>query len=122
MEIFEEYLSRIENPVHRERMEQILKWTLEKFPNLSPVIKWNEPMLTDHGTFIIAYGTSKKHISVAPEQAGINQFADDIANSGYDHTKELIRIPWDRPVDFQLLEKIIEFNILDKADCPTFWR
>ncbi|NRG47411.1 iron chaperone, partial [Bacillus sp. CRN 9] len=29
---------------------------------------------------------------------------------------------WDSPVDFSLLEKMIEFNILDKADCSTFWR
>lgn len=42
--------------------------------------------------------------------------------AGYDHTKELIRIRWESPVDFSLLEKMIEFNIMDKGDCSTFWR
>jgi len=45
-----------------------------------------------------------------------------IVQAGYDHTKQLVRIKWDSPVDFSLLEKMIEFNILDKADCSTFWR
>ncbi|MCG6581884.1 iron chaperone, partial [Acinetobacter baumannii] len=26
------------------------------------------------------------------------------------------------PVDFSLLERMIEFNMLDKANCTTFWR
>jgi uncharacterized protein YdhG (YjbR/CyaY superfamily) len=42
--------------------------------------------------------------------------------AGYDHTKELVRIKWASPVDFSLLEKMIEFNIADKTDCSTFWR
>ncbi|PSK04625.1 hypothetical protein C7R92_26750 [Brevibacillus porteri] len=59
-------------------------------------------------------------MAVSPERAGIIHFSDEIVQAGYDHTKELVRIRWDRPVDFSLLEKMIEFNILDKADCSTF--
>lgn len=122
MDVFADYLSRIDHPQHRTRTEEILGWVLEKFPHLVPVIKWNQPMFTDHGTYIIGFSVSKKHLAVAPEQAGIIHFSDEIAQSGYDHSQQLVRIPWDRPVDFVLLEKMIEFNILDKADCSTFWR
>lgn len=79
-------------------------------------------MFTDHGTFIIGFSVAKHHLAVAPERSGINHFSDEIVTAGYDHTKELVRIQWDSPVDFSLLEKMIEFNILDKADCSTFWR
>jgi len=34
-------------------------------------------------------------------------FSDEIIQSGYDHTKELVRIRWDRPVDYSLLVKMI---------------
>jgi len=122
MEVFAAYLAQIENPQHRARTEEVLSWATKKFPNLMPVIKWNEPMLTDHDTFIIGFSLAKKHLAVAPENAGINHFSDEIVQTGYDHTKQLIRIPWDSPVDFSLLEKIIAFNILDKAECSTFWR
>lgn len=34
-------------------MEEVLGWVTKKFPNLKPKISWNQPILTDHGTFII---------------------------------------------------------------------
>lgn len=122
MEVFAEYLARMDDPRHRARMEEVLGWVIRNFPNLMPKIAWNQPMFTDHGTFIIGFSVSKHHIAVAPEKAGINHFSNEIVQTGYDHTKELIRIPWDSPLDFSLLEKIIEFNMADKKDCATFWR
>ncbi|WP_313894135.1 iron chaperone [Psychrobacillus sp.] len=122
MEAFAEYLSQIDNPQHMERTKEVLSWVTREFPNLKPKIAWNQPMFTDHETYIIGFSISKKHLAVAPENAGIIHFTEEIVQAGYDHTKQLVRIPWDGPVDFSLLEKMIEFNILDKAGCPTFWR
>lgn len=122
MEVFAEFLARIEHPQHRARTEEVLAWVSRKFPQLQQVIKWNQPMFTDHGTFIIAFSIAKKHLAVAPEKAAIMKFSAEIKQACYNHTQELIRIPWDQPVDFSLLEKMIQFNILDKADCSTFWR
>ena len=50
------------------------------------------------------------------------QFSSEIEQAGYSQTPNLFRIKWDEPVDFSLLERIIQYNIADKADCPTFWR
>lgn len=122
MEVFADYLAQIVNLQHRARTEEVLAWVTNKFPDLMPKIAWNQPMFTDHGTFIIGFSVSKQHMAVAPERAGINQFAAEIVQAGYDHTKELVRIPWNSPVDFSLLEKMIEFNIGDKQDCTTLWR
>lgn len=122
MEDFSEFLKRIENQEHRARTEKIFNWVMEKFPTLKPEMKWNQPMFTDHGTYIIGFSVAKQHLSVAPEQAGMNQFIEEIVQAGYDYTKELMRIKWNRPVDFLLLEKMIAFNMMDKADCSTFWR
>ncbi|WP_152393105.1 iron chaperone [Paenibacillus guangzhouensis] len=122
MEVFVEYFARIDNPVHRARTEEVLVWVHQKFPQLMPKIAWNQPMFTDHGTFIIGFSVAKQHLAVAPERAGMIHFSDEIEQAGYSHTKELIRFQWDRPVDFSLLEKMIDFNILDKANCSTFWR
>ena len=122
MDVFAEYLARIENPLHRARVEEVLSWIIRRFPNLMPKIAWNQPMFTDHGTFIIGFSVAKPHLAVAPERVGILRFSDEIVQAGYEHSKELIRIRWDNPVDFSLLEKIIAYNILDKAECTTFWR
>jgi uncharacterized protein YdhG (YjbR/CyaY superfamily) len=64
----------------------------------------------------------KKHAAVAPEQAAIAHAKGDIEKAGYDCTENIIRLPWDRPVPYALLEKLIDFNLRDKADCTTFWR
>ncbi len=103
-------------------MEEVLNWVGKQFPSLEPKIAWDQPMFTDHGTFIIGFSIAKHHMAVSPEKAGIIHFTDQIVEAGYDHTNQIVRIPWDSLVDFSLLEKMIEFNIMDKADCSTFWR
>lgn len=122
MEVFADYLTKINIPAHQERMEEVLTWVDKQFPSLEPTIKWNQPMFTDHGTYIIGFSVAKHHLAVAPEEAGITRFSDQIAEAGYAHTKQLIRIPWDRPVNFSLFQEMITFNMMDKADCLTFWR
>lgn len=122
METFGEYLAGIDSPDRRERTEEILTWITNKFPDLKPQIKWSTPMFSDHGTFIIGFSTAKHHISVSPEQVGIAHFADDIAQAGYSATKGLFRIRWNEPVNYELIEKMIAFNIQDKASYTNFWR
>jgi uncharacterized protein YdhG (YjbR/CyaY superfamily) len=122
MEVFAEYLSHIDNPQHHARTEEVLGWVVKSFPNLVPKIAWNQPMFTDHGTFIIGFSVAKQHLAIAPEKAGINHFSDEIVQSGYEFSKELLRIRWDSPVDFSLLKNIIQFNILEKSEYSTFWR
>lgn len=122
MESFLEYLEKIDDRKNREKFEEVLDWVIERFPNLEARLAWNQPMFTDHGTFIIAFSVSKKHLAVSPEKSVIERFSSEIEDAGYDYTKMLIRIPWEMAVDYSLLEKLIEFNILDKADSTTFWR
>jgi hypothetical protein len=122
MEIFEPFLRKIDDPAHRARMAEVLGWVLARFPTLSPVIKWNQPMFTDHGTYIIGFSVAKHHIAIAPELYIMQRFAQEIAATGYSASQELIRIRWAQPVDFALLEMLISFKIADKADCKTFWR
>jgi len=122
MGVFAEFLAGIDDPIHREKVEEVFTWIENKYPYLEKVIKWNQPMFIDHGTYIIGFSVSKKHLAVAPESVAITHVEDEIVKAGYDYTKEIIRIPWKSPVDFSLLEKMIEFNIEDKADYTTLWR
>lgn len=122
MEVFEEYLSGIENEAHRFKMREVLSWAKDTFPTLESKIAWNQPMFTDHGTFILGFSASKQHFAISPEAHSITVFSDDIAKSGYTRGSNLFRIKWDEPVDYNLLERMIQYNIDDKKDCATFWR
>lgn len=117
-----EFFSKISEPEHRTRLEEIFNWTKEHYPQLNVVIKWNQPMFTDHETFIIAYSAAKKHISVAPETVAITTFKEAIEQAHYQHTDNLFKITWEQPVDFSLLKKIIDYNIQAKIHYTKFWR
>ena len=122
MNIFTDYLASISDDQHRANLADVLGWVSRKFPGLEPKIAWNQPMFTDHGTFIIGFSTAKLHFAISPEKAGIEKFAEEITNAGYSHTSNIFRIRWEDSVDFLLLERMIIYNIEEKADYSTFWR
>jgi len=122
MAVFDEYLSKIDNIAHRTKLSNLLEWITNEYPKLGHVVKWNQPMFTDHGTFIIGFSVAKDHLSVAPELAGMDKIAPVLQERGIDRTKMLIKFPWDKEVDLDVIKQIIDFNIADKADCEGFWR
>ena len=122
MDVFSDYLLKINNPEHRARTEEVLEWVSATFKELEPRVAWNQPMFTDHGTFIIGFRSSSKHLSVSAEPEGMEHFTEEIAKSGYEQTKMLFRIKWSEGVDYSLLHRIITFNRSAKSDCKTFWR
>ena len=122
MENFEAYLSQITRAEHRARMVEILDWTEREYPSLDARIAWKQPMFTEHGTFIIGFSVSEKHVAVSPEYAAMEHFRDTIQAAGCGQSKMLFRIGWEQPVPYSLLREIIDFNRLEKADCKTFWR
>lgn len=122
MEVFQMFLDSISEEDKRERMEEILNYVKEKFPQLKEEIKWSQPMFTDHGTFIISFSVAKGHIAVAPESVVINLFKKEIEEAGYSYTRELFKIKWTDQVDFDLLYKLVAYNIEDKKGMTSFWR
>ena len=116
------FLDSISEQDKRERMENILNYIKEMFPQLKEEIKWNQPMFSDHGTFIIGFSIAKGHIAVAPEAVVIRLFKKEIEEAEYSHTSMLFRIKWTDKVDFDLLHKMIAYNIENKKDMTNFWR
>lgn len=122
MAVWDDFVAKIDQPQHRERMREVLEWVARSFPQLAPRMAWSQPMFTDHGTFIIGFSVARHHMAIAPESAAIEQFAGEIAVAGYGCSPNLIRVPWTSQVVFPLLEQLIVFNVEDKADCQRFWR
>lgn len=122
MEDFLEFIEHINNGQQRARTQEVLEWVKSQFQNLEARIAWNQPMFTEHGTFIIGFSVSSKHLAVSPERAGMVRFTNEITKAGYSQSKMLFRIRWEEPVNYILLDQIIRFNCIDKAECKTFWR
>lgn len=122
MEVFKEYLDAITDPEMKERTGRVLSWTHETFPELGRRIAWSNPHFIHQDTFIIAFSLAKDHLAVAPETKALKHFADDIKQAGLKASKMLLKLPWDKPVDYALLEKIIRYNMADKKGLTTYWR
>ena len=122
MKTLEDYLSEVEKEEERKRIEELLIWIEEKYPELDFRMAWNQPMFTHEGTFIIGISRSKNHLALAPEKKTLDIFSEEIKTRGYDHGKQIIRMPWDKELDYELLAKLIDFNIKDNKGMKTFWR
>ena len=79
-------------------------------------------MFTHHKTFIIALSISKQHIAIAPEMKTIEHFTQEIKEARYDYSPNLLRIRWKDDIPYELLKRMIEYNLADKANNIQFWR
>ncbi|QWB99405.1 DUF1801 domain-containing protein [Mycoplasmatota bacterium] len=116
------FINQIDKKDHQDKFRKLIDWINLNYPQLESHIKWNQPMFTDHGTYIIGFSVSKKHIAMSPEQKTLHVFKSAIEKAGYDYGKMIIRIPWTEKIDFSLIKQLIDYNIEDKKDIHTFWR
>ncbi|HOJ44917.1 MAG TPA: DUF1801 domain-containing protein [Bacilli bacterium] len=122
MKEIESFLNSIENFKHRQTINGVLEYIKNNYPQLKLEYKWNQPMFTHDGTFIIAFSVSKAHFSVAVEKKCLDLHMNDIIESGYRASSMLFRINFTDTVDYRLLSKLIEYNIEDKRGYDKFWR
>lgn len=117
---FEGYLSRITDHPHREEFLDVLDWVLTTYPDLVPVVKWNQPMFTHHGTFIIGFSTASKHFTIGPE--GLDEIMEVVTAAGYKTGTRTIKVPYGEPVKYEVIAAAIENNLEAKKDITSFWR
>lgn len=117
-----EFLSSVPEGPKRERIAEVLDWAQATYPSLELRIAWNAPMFTHHGTFIIGFPAAQNHMSVAPEGATMEHFAHCMKERGTDHTAMLVRQPWSAPVDYELLARLIDYQLATKEHVTSFWR
>ncbi len=124
METLDDFLETIDKEAHREKLKNVLQTILENYPELTMEIKWNQPMLLykDNGSFILGFSKAKPHFAISPEKYTLDTFADDIKAASYQMTKMFLKIKWTDEVNYDLLYRIIDFNIKDKKDSSSFWR
>ena len=117
----EEYLDTIKEEKQRDRIIQLINWIGETYGNLKLEVKWNQPMFTDHGTYIIGMSVSKNHLAIGLEARSMERLSEIIEKSEYDHSKMLIKIKWTQEIDFEFLKIIINEIIENKKSVNSFW-
>jgi len=63
---------------------------------------------------LIHFGAFKKHIGLYPTPSGITQF--DQALSSYTKAKGTVIFPNDKPIPYDLIEKIVKFRVKENLE------
>ncbi|MDO4913441.1 MAG: DUF1801 domain-containing protein [Bifidobacteriaceae bacterium] len=115
--------SKLNNaPEHETYVNNILQWVHEEYPDLEPVIKWNQPMYLLNGTFIIGFSVASKHMSIAPEGEITDRFRQELEETGMEPTKKFCRFFYNKEPRLDILKLLIDTNIREKQNCTSFWR
>ena len=118
---FENYLEAIQNEKIKMMLSDVCDWIKKEYPHLELMMKWNQPMFIDHGTFIIGFSTAKKHLNIAVEEVGLKKFKEDVKVLGYHQTKMLIQVKDHQDLDYALIKKMMDFMMSVKKDMTKFW-
>ncbi|KRO28302.1 hypothetical protein DY78_GL002541 [Lactiplantibacillus fabifermentans DSM 21115] len=119
---FTAFTDAMPDAAQRDQFVTVLNWVTTTFPQLTPRFAWNQPMFTDHGTFIIGFSVAKAHFNVALEAAPLDYFREQITAGGDHTTKMLWQINYDGPINYDLLTTAIKYNLTTKKDVTSFWR
>lgn len=98
----DEYIAAQDEEIQPKLMEirTILKSAL---PEAVERISWSMPTYWK-GRNIIHFAASKSHLGIYPGEEAILAFADEL--SEYSVSKGTIRVPYDKPLPTELIEKI----------------
>ena len=120
-ELINEFLEKIENEKLSNKIKAILEWIKNNYPDFKHEYKWNQPMITSNGTYIMGFSISKKHIGVGLEAVVMDHFKGLLDDKLIEHGKMIFRIKEDDVIDFYLLKQIIDYVVILKKDVKTFW-
>lgn len=117
----DDYLASITKPENANQLSSTLDWISAQYPQLELRLAWNQPMFTDHDTFIIGFSAAAKDFAVAVEAPVFAKYLTQINALGYRATKRQFHVAWGTKIDEALLHELIDDAITLKKDVTTFW-
>lgn len=108
----DEYIAQFSDEI-QERLKKIREIVKNLAPNAIEKISYQMPTYVLFGV-LIHFGAFKKHIGLYPTPSGITQF--DQALSSYTKAKGTVIFPNDKPIPYDLIEKIVKFRVKENLE------
>jgi len=80
----------------------------EHAPKATEKMSWNMPTFWQ-GKNLIHFAASKKHLGIYPGDLTSTPFISKLKN--YTHSKGAIQFPYDKPIDYDFITKIVKYKI-----------
>jgi uncharacterized protein YdhG (YjbR/CyaY superfamily) len=103
----DEYIAGFPNDI--QKILQKIRMTIRKAaPSAGEAMKYQIPTFTMNGN-LVHFAAFKEHIGFYPAPTGIDRFKNEI--SIYRSGKGTLRFPFDKPIPFELISKIVKFRL-----------
>lgn len=108
----DEYIAGFPQDV-QEILEKVRTTIRKAAPDAEKTIKYQIPTFTLKGN-LVHFGAFKKHIGFYPTSTGIEKFKKEL--SVYEGAKGSVQFPFDKPIPFDLISKIVKFRARENVD------
>lgn len=108
----DDYISNFPNNIQSilEKIRAVIK---KNAPGAIEVISYQMPAFKLEGN-LVYFAAHKAHIGFYPTSSGIEMFKKELA--GYTTSKGAVQFPLDKPVPYELLEKIVQFRVKENLE------
>jgi uncharacterized protein YdhG (YjbR/CyaY superfamily) len=108
----EEYISSFPKEIQNLLVQ--IRLTIRKTaPEAEEVISYQMPAYKLKG-ILVYFAAFKNHIGFFPTQSGVENFKEELTD--YRCTKGTIQFPYNKPIPFDLVSKIVRFRVLENLD------
>lgn len=103
-------------PDVQEILEKVRMTIRKAAPEAEETINYQMPTFTFYGN-LVHFAAYQHHIGFYPTPTGIEEFKNEL--SSYKGAKGSVQFPFDRPIPYDLIGRIVEFRVkenLQKAE------
>lgn len=97
----------------QHRMETLRKMIVECSPEITEKVSWGMATFVLNGN-LVHFSGEKNHMGFHPSPSAINAFMDKLGD--YKYSKGTIRLPYDRPMPYELLREITMFRVREQME------
>ena len=94
-------------------MEKLRLTILNAAPKAEEGTSYQMPVFKQNGN-LVYFGVFKNHIGFFPTASGINAFKEEL--SGYKLSKGTVQFPFNKPIPFNLVKKIVKFRVKETSE------
>ena len=111
----DEYIALFPNDV-QEILEKIRMTIRKAAPDAEETMSYQMPTFTLKGKYLVYFAAYKKHIGFYPAPIGNAEFTEDL--SVYESGKGTVKFPFDKPIPFDLISRIVKFRVKKNLERP----
>jgi len=108
----DEYISDFPKDI-QELLEELREFLSKLVPEAEETINYKIPTFKLNGN-LVHFAGYEKHIGFYPTPSGIDAFKEELAH--YKPGKGSVRFPINKPIPYDLVEKIVEFRVKEQLN------